>query len=107
MFYFWKSAALSAVMLFSAAALPAADEAAVRKHMLELANDDRDARKAAVEALTKTGEMRLIPFFKDYADSKIYLWKGQLVYGADDGNAQLLDALAREPLNGNATAAAI
>ncbi len=84
-----------------------ADEADVRKHMLELVNDDKDARKEAIGALTKSGDSRLIPFFKDFVDKKIFLWKGQLVQCADvDAQADLLDPLTRAPLPGNPKATA-
>ena len=101
-----QSIALPLVILSVALAgtvrVRAAEETEVRKHMLVLSGDEKDLRKAAIEALTKSGEMRLIPFFKDFSDSKIYLWKGQLVYCADsDNGTALLDALTREPISGN------
>src|SRR5262245_60716731 len=92
---------ISAALVLSAASR-AADEAEVRKHMLALRDEDKDVRKAELEALTKSGDMRLISFFKDFADSKIFLYKDQLVYCSDPDNVcPLLDPLTRSPLLGD------
>src|ERR1043165_2758476 len=92
------------VMWLAVARCAGAEELEVRKWMLGLADESRDARKAAIESLTKCGDMRLRDFFKDFSDSKIYLWKGQLVLCLNAGGGALLDPLTREPLPGGLTA---
>jgi len=69
-------------------------EADVRKSLSELLNDDSAVRKAAIDALAKSGETRLIKFFSEVADGNVKEWRKQLyVYKPKDSFA-LLDPLA-------------
>ena len=47
--------------------------------MLELASDSYDARKAAVEQITASGDMRMIPFLEEYSRGSVYVWNGRIV----------------------------
>lgn len=79
-----------------------ADEADTRQSLLTLAGDDADARKAAIKKLSKSGDMRLLPFFTDFGDGNVYLWKSKslLVICTDlKKGAPFLDALSRETLS--------
>src|SRR5438105_3511630 len=51
--------------------------------LLDLATDDFDKKKAAIDALAHSAAMRLIPLFEAYGQGALYLWDGRVVYGPD------------------------
>lgn len=81
-----------------------ASETDVRKWLVELADESSDTRKAAITSLSKSGEMRLDAFFKDFSEGSTQLWKGQVVICENTKGGAIIDALTREPLPGKPVA---
>ncbi len=86
-----------------------ADDADLRKTLVRLGGDDRNARRDAIEQLGHSKDERLIDFMKAFNEGSIYLWKspsGPQIVRCDQmtsdssgvKQAPLADPLTRDPL---------
>ncbi len=97
-----------APLLAAETAPPAASApSSVDDALLALMAAEGPARRAAIESLGRSRDMRLVPFFKDYNSGNIYAWQGRLVLvpdlvddGKDGKQGAALDPLTRQPLAG-------
>jgi urea transport system permease protein len=98
--------AIAAALAFLQPLAAAEDaDAGLLQAMAELASDDATARKAAIETLAHSRDLRLIPFFDDYGKGNVYRLDRRMVLAPetrrdDQGikHADLLDPLSRQPL---------
>ena len=94
-----------AAMAADVAAPPAAAMKTVEQHLLELAGDGLDVKRAAIAELTKSGDPRVARLFDDYRKGNLYVWEGKVVLSVEsreDSSGEkklvLLDPLSREPI---------
>ncbi|HCN10604.1 MAG TPA: urea ABC transporter permease subunit UrtB [Lentisphaeria bacterium] len=82
-----------------------ADDAGIRAHLLDLGSDDADVRKAGLDALVQTGDLRIEAVLDFYRIASLYVYNDRVVLCEetvedDELNefAPLSDPLSREPL---------